>query len=81
MTDSPEPKDKRVPLVMTASELKAIDDWSFERRIRSRSEAIRQLVALGLKASAEEHQVDEESAASLLAREEGLRASKRKGKV
>jgi metal-responsive CopG/Arc/MetJ family transcriptional regulator len=53
MTDSPELKDKRVPLVMTASELKAIDDWSFERRIRSRSEAIRQLVALGLKASAE----------------------------
>ena len=81
MTDSPEPKDKRVPLVMTASELKAIDDWSFERRIRSRSEAIRQLVALGLKASAEEQQVDEESAASLLAREEGLRASKGKGKV
>jgi len=81
MTDSPEPKDKRVPLVMTASELKAIDDWSFERRIRSRSEAIRQLVALGLKASAEEQQAVEESASSLLAREEGLRASKMKGKV
>ncbi|MGA8770975.1 MAG: hypothetical protein WB610_11465 [Rhodomicrobium sp.] len=81
MTDSPEPKDKRVPLVMTASELKAIDDWSFERRIRSRSEAIRQLVALGLKASAEEQQAVEESAASMLASEEGLRASKRKGKV
>ena len=81
MTDSPEPKDKRVPLVMTASELKAVDDWSFERRSRSRSEAIRQLVALGLKASAEKQQAVEESAASLLAREEGLRASKRKGKV
>jgi hypothetical protein len=49
MADSTEPKDKRVPLVMSASELKAIDDWSFERRIRSRSEAIRRLVALGLK--------------------------------
>ena len=81
MTDSPEPKDKRVPLVMTASELKAIDDWSFERRIRSRSEAIRQLVALGLKASAAEQQGVEESAASMLASEEGLRASKSKGKV
>ena len=81
MTNSPEPKDKRVPLVMTASELKAIDDWSFERRIRSRSEAIRQLVALGLKASAEEQQAVEELAASMLASEEGLRASKRKGKV
>ena len=52
--DLPEPKDKRVPLVMRLPSLKAIDDWSFERRIRSRSEAIRQLVALGLKASAEE---------------------------
>ncbi len=50
MTDSPEPKDKRVPLVMTASELKEIDDWSFARRIRSRSEAIRRLIKLGLKA-------------------------------
>jgi len=75
MTDSPEPKDKRVPLVMTASELNAIDDWSFERRIRSRSEAIRQLVALGLKASAEKQQAVEESAASMLASEEGLLSS------
>ncbi len=36
---------------MTAAELQAIDDWSFARRIRSRSDAIRQLIALGLKAS------------------------------
>jgi metal-responsive CopG/Arc/MetJ family transcriptional regulator len=48
---NPEPKkDKRVPVMMTAAELKAIDDWRFTRRIHSRSEAIRQLVALGLKA-------------------------------
>ena len=52
MTDSPEPKDKRIALVMTASEVKAIDDWGFARHIRSRGEAIRQLVALGLKAKA-----------------------------
>jgi hypothetical protein len=45
-----EPKDQRVHLLMTASELKAIDDWSFAQRIRSRGEAIRKLVALGLKA-------------------------------
>jgi hypothetical protein len=38
-------------------------------------------VALGLKASAEEQQAAEESAASLLASEEGLRTSKMKGKV
>jgi len=41
----------------------------------------RRLRELGLKASAEAQQAAEESAASLLAREEGLRASKRKGKV
>jgi hypothetical protein len=52
MTDSPGPKkDKRVPLMMTEAELKAVDDWAFERRIRSRGEALRQLIALGLKAS------------------------------
>ena len=46
-----EPKDQRVTFMMTASELKAVDDWSFARRNRSRAEAIRQLLALGLKAS------------------------------
>ena len=51
MESSPEPKDKRIPFVMTASELKAVEDWRFARRISSRGEAIRQLVALGLKAS------------------------------
>ena len=74
-----EPKDQRVVMMMTRSELKAVDDWRFARRIGSRGEAIRQLVALSLKA--EERQAVQESAASLLAREEGLRASERKGKV
>ena len=41
---------KRVPLMMTKAELKAVDDWAFERRTR-RGEALRQLIALGLKAS------------------------------
>ena len=48
-----EPKDQRVPVMMTASELKAVDDWSFSRRIRSRGEAIRQLIQLGLKVEQE----------------------------
>jgi len=83
MDDLPEKdqRDQRVPVMVTKAELRAVDDWRFARRFGSRSEAIRQLVALGLKASAEEQQGVEESAASLLAREEGLRASKRKGKV
>ena len=46
-----EPKDQRVPIMMSASELRAVDDWSFARRIRSRSEAIRRLIELGLKAT------------------------------
>jgi len=78
--DQAEPKSQRVVMMMTPSELRAVDDWRFARRISSRGEAMRQLVAFGIEAS-EKEQAVEESAASLLAREEGLRASKRKGKV
>lgn len=45
---SDEPKDLRIPIMMSASEVKAIDDWSFENRIRSRAEAIRRLCQMGL---------------------------------
>jgi hypothetical protein len=45
-----EKKDQRIPVMMTASEVKAIDDWSFTNRIRSRGEAIRRLVVKGLSA-------------------------------
>ena len=48
MTDKP--KDQRIPVMMSADEVEAIDDWSFKNRIRSRSEAIRQLIQVGLKA-------------------------------
>lgn len=41
-------KDQRVPIMMSEAELKAIDDWSFENRIRSRGEAIRRLCHLGI---------------------------------
>ena len=46
-----EMKTERVQLMMTPSELEAIDAWSFRHRVRGRSEAIRRLVALGIKAS------------------------------
>ena len=45
---SDEKKDQRIPVMMTAAEVKAIDDWSFANRIRSRGEAVRQLVKKGL---------------------------------
>lgn len=41
-------KDQRVAVMLTPSELAAIDDWSFSQRIRSRGEAIRQLIQAGL---------------------------------
>jgi metal-responsive CopG/Arc/MetJ family transcriptional regulator len=42
-------KDQRVVLMMTPTELEAVDEWAWERRIRSRGEAIRQLCAMALK--------------------------------
>ncbi|MFC7399625.1 hypothetical protein ACFQU1_20650 [Chelatococcus sp. GCM10030263] len=41
-------KDQRVVTMMSPSDLKAIDDWMFAHRIRSRGEAIRRLCYLGL---------------------------------
>ncbi|WP_242221728.1 ribbon-helix-helix domain-containing protein [Shinella zoogloeoides] len=46
---SQETKEIRVTILVSPTELKAIDDWSFDRRIRSRSEAIRQLVKSGIE--------------------------------
>lgn len=43
-------KDQRIAVMLTPSELSAIDDWSFSKRIRSRGEAMRQLLSLGLAA-------------------------------
>jgi hypothetical protein len=50
MTD--EQKTERVQLLMTPSEVKAVDDWSFDHRVRGRSEAIRRLIEAGLRAEA-----------------------------
>jgi hypothetical protein len=65
--------NKRLPLLLTEAELKAVDEWRFANKIASRNEAVRLLIKRGLKA---EVQQAEESAASLLASEAGL--SKRK---
>lgn len=50
--DNDEPKNKPVMALLTDSDLAALDDWRFARRIGSRSEAIRQLIARGLEADA-----------------------------
>jgi hypothetical protein len=45
-------KDQRIPVMMSAEEVEAIDEWrrKLPAPTPSRSEAIRQLVAAGLKA-------------------------------
>lgn len=48
MSDHPEPKDKRIPIMMSDSEVEAIDSWRFQNRIATRSEAIRRLCQIGL---------------------------------
>lgn len=48
MAEEKELKDQRVPIMMSSSELEAIDDWMFKSRIRSRGEAIRRLCQLAL---------------------------------
>jgi hypothetical protein len=41
-------QDCRVTIMMSKSELAAIEDWRADRRIWSRGEAIRRLVAAGM---------------------------------
>lgn len=43
-----EPRDNRVPVMMSDAEIQAIDDWRFANRLSNRSEAIRRLCQLGL---------------------------------
>jgi hypothetical protein len=49
---SDEPKDVRLPVMVTRSEAAAIDDWRFENRIPTRAEAIRTLIQRGLDGQA-----------------------------
>jgi hypothetical protein len=48
-----EKKDVRIQLVMSPSEVEALDAWRGPRRIWSRSEAIRRLISEGISASDE----------------------------
>jgi hypothetical protein len=45
-----EPRDVRLPLMVTKTEAEAIDAWRYANKVPSRAEAIRQLIALGLTA-------------------------------
>lgn len=41
-------RENRVPIMMSDSEVEAIDDWRFANRVATRSEAVRQLAETGL---------------------------------
>ncbi|MBA8845684.1 hypothetical protein FHW02_003766 [Ochrobactrum sp. RH1CCR137] len=43
------PRENRVPIMMSDDELTAIDDWRYENRISTRSDAVRRLVQIGLR--------------------------------
>lgn len=45
---------KRIATPMTQAELDAVDEWGFTRKIRNRTDVIRELVRRGLAASAGE---------------------------
>ena len=45
-----DPKDIRLPLMVSRPEADAIDDWRFANRIRTRAEAVRLLIRRGLDA-------------------------------
>lgn len=43
-------RENRIPIMMSDEELKAIDDWSFEHRVRTRAAAMRRLMLIGINA-------------------------------
>jgi metal-responsive CopG/Arc/MetJ family transcriptional regulator len=43
-------RPERLQIMLTEEELKALDDWRFERRMPSRASAIRELLKRGLAA-------------------------------
>lgn len=70
---SEEPKNVRLPIMVTESEAKAIDDWRFEHRISTRAEAMRQLLGLGLSYETQRDKLSEAARlAVLIARDAGM---------
>lgn len=43
-------RDERLQIMLTQDELRALDDWRFDRRMPSRAAAVRELLRRGLSA-------------------------------
>lgn len=72
-----EPKDNRVPIMMSNVELDAVDDWRFKNRIATRSEAIRRLCQIGVLFDEKIPNIDEISGRILKISKELLAVAKR----
>ena len=55
-SDDEQQRANRVPIMMSSSELVAVDDWRFTNRIATRSEAIRRLCKIGLETESKKEQ-------------------------
>lgn len=44
------PRENRVPIMMSDEELSGVDDWRYSNRVATRSEAIRRLCQIGMRA-------------------------------
>lgn len=47
-TKEDEPKTERFNMFLSPLESQAIDDWAWQNRVRSKSEAVRRLIAIGI---------------------------------
>ncbi|NLS07638.1 hypothetical protein HGP14_30710 [Rhizobium sp. P32RR-XVIII] len=56
-TKDDEQKTERFNMFMSPSEMKAIDDWAWQNKIRSKSEAVRRLCQIGLLVGGELEQL------------------------
>ena len=43
------PRENRIPMMMSDDEVKAIDDWRYQNRVATRSDAIRRLAQMALR--------------------------------
>lgn len=59
-TNSDEQKTERFNMFMSPSEMTAIDDWAWNNKVRSKSEAVRRLVQIGLALEAATPRIVEE---------------------
>lgn len=48
---SKKPRENRVPIMMSDEELTSIDDWRYQNRVATRSDAVRKLTQIGLGTS------------------------------